>query len=85
MLPSLILNNPHGLLFFFLIMSSFKIMKTLTLLMHAGLFRCFPNPSNSDMDYVIKFIFIFNLLFFFSFSPLLFSAYVIFFACVYSK
>ena len=30
------------------IVSSFNIMKTLTLLVHAGLFCCFHNPPNSD-------------------------------------
>ena len=34
-------------------MSDFIIMKTLTLLVHAGLFGCFHNPPNSDMDYRI--------------------------------
>ena len=37
--------------FFFDIVSSFNIMKALTLLVHAGLFWCFYNPQNSDMDF----------------------------------
>ena len=36
-----------------LLVSNFNIIKTLTLLMHAGLFGCFCNPSNSEMDYWI--------------------------------
>ena len=43
--------------FFFCIVSNFNMMKTLTLLVHAGLFCCFHSPPNSDMDYRI-----FNLL-----------------------
>ena len=39
--------------FFFLTVSSFVIMTTLTLLAHAGLFWCFHSPPNSDMDYRI--------------------------------
>ena len=37
--------------FFFCIVSNFNILKTLTLLVHAGLFWCVHNPPNSDMDY----------------------------------
>ena len=33
--------------------SNFSIMKTLTLLVHAGLFWCFHNPPNSNLDYRI--------------------------------
>ena len=35
------------------LVSGFNIMKSLTLLVDAGLFGCFCNPSNSDMDYRI--------------------------------
>ena len=38
---------------FFCIVSNFNIIKTLTLLVHAGLFQCFHSPPNSDMDYRI--------------------------------
>ena len=31
--------------------NNFNILKTLTLLVHAGLFWCFHNPLNSDLDY----------------------------------
>ena len=37
--------------FFFRIVSNFNMMKTLTLLVHAGLFCCFHSPLNSVMDY----------------------------------
>ena len=33
--------------------SSFNIIKTLTLLVYDGSFWCFYNPSNCDMDYRI--------------------------------
>ena len=39
--------------FFFPIVSNFNILKTLTLLVSAGLFCCFPSPPDSDMDYKI--------------------------------
>ena len=39
--------------FFFCVVCNFNIMKTLTLLVQAGLCWCFHNPSNSDMDYRI--------------------------------
>ena len=35
------------------VVSNFNILKTLTLLMHAGLFWYFHNPLNSDMNYRI--------------------------------
>ena len=41
------------LFFFICTVSNFNIMKTLTPLMHAGLFWCFHNPPNSDRDYRI--------------------------------
>ena len=37
----------------FCIVSNFNILKTVTLLVHAGLFWCFHSPPNSDMDYRI--------------------------------
>ena len=37
--------------FCFRIVSSFNILKTLTPLVNAGLFGCFHNPSNTDMNY----------------------------------
>ena len=40
-------------IFFFRIVSNFSILKTLTLLMQSGLFWCFHNRTNSDMDYRI--------------------------------
>ena len=40
--------------FFFCVVYNFNIMKTLTLLVPAGLCWCFHNPSNSDMDYRIS-------------------------------
>ena len=43
--------------FFFCIVSNFNMMKTLTPLVHAGLFCCVHSPLNSDMGYRI-----FNLL-----------------------
>ena len=39
--------------FLFCVVSNFNILKTLTHLVHAGLFWCFHNPSNSDMDHRI--------------------------------
>ena len=38
------------LFFFFRVVFNFSIMKTLTLLVHAGLFGCFHSPPNSEMD-----------------------------------
>ena len=37
--------------FFFRVVSSFNILKTLTLLVIAGLFWCFHNLTYSHMDY----------------------------------
>ena len=39
--------------FFFPVVCNFNILKTLTLLVYAGLFCCFHSPPNSDMDYKI--------------------------------
>ena len=39
--------------FFFCIVSNVSVLKTLTLLVHAGLFWCFHNPPNCDIDYRI--------------------------------
>ena len=39
--------------FFFRIVSTFSIMKTLTFLVHAEVFYCFYSPSYSDMDNMI--------------------------------
>ena len=44
-------THAHTILFFFRRVSIFNILKTLTLQVHAGLFWCFHNPPNSDMDY----------------------------------
>ena len=38
---------------FFRMVSNFNILKTLILLVHAGLLWCFHNPPNSDRDYRI--------------------------------
>ena len=53
-----------SLLLLFCVVSNFNIMKTLTLLVLAGLFQCFHNPPNSDVDYRI-----FNMHIFVIFLP----------------
>ena len=39
--------------FLICVVSNFNILKTLTHLVHTGLFWCFHNPPNSDMDHRI--------------------------------
>ena len=46
--PTVTHNNTDGSSVFFRIASNFNSLKTLTLLVHAGLSWCFHNPPNSD-------------------------------------
>ena len=49
----ILFRNRTFFYFFFRILSNFNIMKTMTLLVHAGLFWCCHNSPNSDMGYRI--------------------------------
>ena len=51
--PTVTHSNSDGSSVFFRIASNFNSMKTLTLLVHAGLSWCFHNPPNSDTDHRI--------------------------------
>ena len=47
----LVCSSFFSSLLFLLYSVQLNILKTLTLLVHAGLFWCVHNPPNSDMDY----------------------------------